>query len=60
MPPKIDGFYLRVWILKRVLILSTNKGFNSYKKDRVKFKFIFGIEGERNERDRRANKINRV
>ncbi len=44
LPPKIKGLYLRVWIGKRVFALSSNRFFNMAKKDRFKFKFLFGIE----------------
>ena len=47
IPKKIVGFYIRVWIGKRVYAISTNRFFNITKKDRAKFKFIFGIEGRR-------------
>ena len=47
IPPKIEGFYIRVWLGKRVYALSTNRFFNTTYKGRVKFKFIFGIEGRR-------------
>jgi len=44
LPSKFEGLYLRVWIGKRVFALSSNRFFNMAKKDRVKFKFLFGIE----------------
>ena len=47
IPPKIEGFYIRVWLGKRVYALSINRFFNTTYKGRVKFKFIFGIEGRR-------------
>jgi len=47
IPPKIDGIYLRLWLWKRVYAISSNRFLNSTYKGRVKFKFIFGIEGER-------------
>jgi len=46
-PPKWSGVYIRVWIGKRVYALSSNRFFNTTKKDRSRFKFIFGIEGFR-------------
>jgi hypothetical protein len=49
IPNKITGIYIRVWIGKRVYALSSNRFFNTTKKDRAKFKFIFGIEGRREE-----------
>jgi len=46
-PPKIEGFYLRIWIWKRVFVISTKSKFSLSRKDRVKFKILFGIEGFR-------------
>ncbi len=45
IPPKIEGLYIRVWIAKRVYALSSNRFFNTTKKEKNKFKLIFGIEG---------------
>ena len=47
IPPKIESFYIRVWIGKRVYAFSSNRFFNTTYKGRVKFKLIFGIEGRR-------------
>jgi len=47
IPPKIESLYIRVWFYKRVYALSTNRFFNTTYKGRVKFKFLFGIEGKR-------------
>ena len=47
IPPKIEGFYIRVWIGKVAFAISTNRLFNYTKKGRVKFKLILGIEGSR-------------
>ena len=44
-PKKIEGIYLRIWILKRVLILSTCNGISLNKKNKNRIKFIFGIQG---------------
>jgi len=46
IPPKIKGFYIRVWLAKRVYAFSSNRFFNTTYKGRVKFKLIFGIEGK--------------
>jgi len=46
-PPKIEGVYLRIWIWKRVFVLSSNNGFSLNQKDKVKLKVLFGIEGRR-------------
>lgn len=45
-PPKITGIYLRLWIFKTVFILSTRSGFKIKKKERNKFKILFGIAGK--------------
>ncbi len=45
-PPKVNGYYLRFWIFKKVFILSTNDGFEITNKDRNKLKILFGISGE--------------
>jgi len=44
-PKRIDDYYLRIWICKTVFILSTNDFFKIKKKDKSKFKFLFGIGG---------------
>ena len=44
-PKKIRGFYFRLWIFKKVLVLSTYNGISLNDKGRNKFKIIFGIEG---------------
>lgn len=47
VPKKIEGIYFRFWVWKRVFIVSTNNGFSFAKKDRVKLKILFGVEGRR-------------
>lgn len=44
-PEKIDGYYLRFWIFKKVFILSTNNGFEVNRKSRNRFKILFGMSG---------------
>lgn len=44
-PKNINGIYLRIWILKKVLILSSYEGIKIKKKTKNKFKFIFEVEG---------------
>lgn len=44
-PKIINGFYIRIWILKRVFVISTYNGFSVNGKNKNKFKLIFGIEG---------------
>lgn len=45
-PQKISGYYFRFWIFKRVFIFSSDNGFKTIKKDKNKFKILFGISGE--------------
>lgn len=45
-PQKITGIYFRFWLFKNVFILSSNRGIEIKKKDRNKFKLLFGISGE--------------
>lgn len=45
-PKKIKSFYFRIWVLKKVCILSTNHGFEIKNKTRNNFKILFGISGE--------------
>ncbi len=44
-PNKVRGIYLRIWILNRVLILSTFDGISFDKKSKNRFKLLFGVEG---------------
>jgi len=46
IPEDIKEFYLRLWIFKRVFIFSTRDFFKITKKNKNKFKIIFGIGGE--------------
>ena len=46
LPEMIKGVYLRFWIFKRVLIISTNDGFEINTKERNKLKILFGISGD--------------
>ena len=45
-PRKIKGIYLRFWLFKKVLILSTCNGISLNNKPRNNLKIILGIEGE--------------
>tara|TARA_Y100000034_G_C6870661_1_gene397455 strand:+ start:97 stop:342 length:246 start_codon:yes stop_codon:yes gene_type:complete len=45
IPNKVEGFYFRFWIFKRVFVLSTLNGFEIRGKGRNKFKILFGIRG---------------
>jgi len=47
LPPKVDGIYIRIWIYKLVIAISTNRFLNWQRKSKIKFKLIFGIEGHR-------------
>ena len=44
-PKKVDDVYFRLWILKRVLIISTKDKIKFKKKPKNRFKVIFGIGG---------------
>ena len=44
-PKKVNGVYLRIWLLKRVLIISTYEGIKFKKKNKNRFKLAFGLEG---------------
>jgi hypothetical protein len=46
LPKKIKGFYFRLWVFKKVFIISTTNGFKIKNKDRNKLKILFGISGE--------------
>ncbi len=45
LPNKITGLYFRLWIFKKVFILSSNNGFEITKKDKNKLKILLGISG---------------
>jgi len=45
MPRKIKGFYIRIWIIRRVLVLSTCGSISLTKKSKTRIKFLFGVEG---------------
>ncbi len=47
LPPNVNGIYIRIWIYKFVIAFSTNRFVNWQKKDKIRFKLIFGIEGHR-------------
>ena len=44
-PNKIDDYYFRLWIFKKVLIISTKDGIKFTQKNKNKFKILFGIGG---------------
>lgn len=46
LPGKILECYVRYWVGKNVYIFSTKQSFKVIKKDRKKFKILFGIGGE--------------
>ena len=46
LPKKIRDIYLRIWILRASIIISTADGIKIKKKDDNKFKLVFGIGGE--------------
>jgi hypothetical protein len=46
LPGKIRSLHFRLWVFKKVLILSTNHGIEIKNKDKNRLKIIFGISGE--------------
>lgn len=42
---KLQSLYLRVWLGKKVYVLSSNQGFSIKRKPRTAFKVLFGISG---------------
>jgi len=44
-PDKLKEIYFRVWIRKSLLIISFFKGIKLTKKDKSKFKLVFGFGG---------------
>jgi len=44
-PKSIEGYYLRLWLFNRVLILSTFDGIKIQRKNKYKLKILFGING---------------
>ncbi|WKZ27248.1 MAG: DUF3977 family protein [Candidatus Paceibacterota bacterium] len=46
LPKKISDYYMRIWIWKRVLVISTKDGIKIKAKDIKRFKFLLGIGGE--------------
>ena len=45
-PEKVNEYYFRFWIFKKIFIFSSDEGFKLIKKDKNKFKILFGIGGE--------------
>ena len=45
VPDKIIGIYIRLWIFKKVFILSSDKGLFTQKREKNRFKILFGISG---------------
>ncbi|MBI4920071.1 DUF3977 family protein [Candidatus Azambacteria bacterium] len=45
-PEKINDYYFRFWIFKKVFVISIKDGFKIKKKDKNKLKIVFGIGGE--------------
>ena len=44
-PQKIDDYYLRIWVLKRIFIFSTKDGLKTSRKDINKLKIVLGFGG---------------
>ncbi len=47
---KVNGVYARLWLGKKVFILSSREGFVSQRKNRSAFKALIGISGDVTER----------
>lgn len=45
LPKKIEGYYVRLWIFRCVIIFSTNEGIKLQKKTSNHLKILFGISG---------------
>jgi hypothetical protein len=45
LPKKIDGLYLRLWICKKVYIISTDQGIKTAVRSRSKLKILVGVSG---------------
>jgi len=45
-PQKIVGYYFRLWLFKKVFIISTNHGFEITRKNKNRLKVVVGISGE--------------
>ncbi len=45
LPKRIKSYYLRIWILKKVFIISTNNYFEIKEKNKNNFKIVFGVSG---------------
>ena len=45
-PQKIDDYYIRLWIFKKMFILSTKDGIKTKTKEKNKLKLLFGVGGE--------------
>jgi hypothetical protein len=46
LPQRVTGYYLRLWVGKTVIVLSTNEGWKTKKKDRNAFKLLLGVSGD--------------
>jgi hypothetical protein len=45
-PKKIEEFYIRIWIIKLVIVISFFKGISFKIKDKYKFKLLVGFGGK--------------
>jgi hypothetical protein len=45
IPKKVEGFYFRFWVFKKVFVVSTLNGFEIINKRKNKLKLLFGIRG---------------
>ncbi len=46
LPEKIKEFYFRIWVARRVLVISFFQGISFKKRENAKFKFLIGVGGE--------------
>ncbi|HMQ02196.1 MAG TPA: DUF3977 family protein [Candidatus Doudnabacteria bacterium] len=47
-PEHVQGYYVRIWVFKTVVVLATDSGFKISKKNKNKLKVLFGISGTKN------------
>ncbi|MBS3155787.1 DUF3977 family protein [Candidatus Woesearchaeota archaeon] len=45
LPKLVTGIYIRIWVLKKELIISSNKGFILRNRNKNKIKVLFGVSG---------------
>jgi hypothetical protein len=45
-PEHISGYYIRIWVWRRVMIISTDNGVEIQHKDKRRFKLVLGMKGQ--------------